>query len=105
VYSPPPNIPVSVSVGNTATIGTVNLYTSSTKSQSNGTQVSSYVVLAETSNTAIINLISKIYNAAGLLTSTEQSRYRIDASGTLVPLTTDIQYAYTSTLHLVLTYF
>ena len=105
VYLTAPTIPVSVSVGGTATIGTVNLYTNSTKSQSNGTQVISYVVLSDTSNTAIINLIAKLYNAVGTLTATEQGRYRIDASGTLVPISTDIQYANGSTLHLVFTYF
>ena len=98
-------MPVTVSVGGTAIIGTENLYTNSSKTQGNGTVLISYVVLADTPSTAIINLIGKVYNPSGILTSTEQNKYRIDASGTLVPISTDIQYANTSTLHIVFTYF
>lgn len=105
VFLTAPILPVTVSVGGTAIIGTQNLYTNSSKTQSNGTLLLSYVVLADTASTAILNLISKSYNASGLLMFTEQSKYRIDASGTLVPISTDIQYANTSTLHIVLTYF
>lgn len=104
VYLTPPTIPTSVSVGATAIIGTENLYTNSTKTTSNGTQVLSYVVQADTSNTAIITLIAKIFNSSGTLTATEQDSYRIDAAGTLTPLTVDIQSANGSTTHLVLTY-
>ena len=42
--------------------------------------------------------------AVGTLTATEQDRYRIDAAGTLTPVSADVQYSYTSTTHLVLTY-
>jgi len=104
VYLTPPSIPTSVAVGATAVIGTENLYTDSTKTTANGTQVLSYVVQADTSNTAIINLIAKIYNQAGMLTATEQDYYRIDTAGTLTPISADVQYSNGSTLHLVLTY-
>lgn len=104
VYLTPPTIPATVSVGGTAAMGTENLYTDSTKTTSNGTQSLSYVVEADTSTTAIVNLIGKIFNAAGTLTATEQDLYRIDANGTLTPISTDIQYANGSTIHLVLTY-
>lgn len=104
VYPTSPTIPTSVTVGGTATIGTENLYTDSTKTTSTGTISSSYVVEADTSTTAIVNLIAKIYNAAGTLTATEQDRYRIDANSTLTPVSIDIQYANTSTNHLVFTF-
>ena len=101
VYLTAPTIPSTVMVGNTGTIGTQTLYTNSTKTVGNGTTVVSYVVEADTANTAIVNLIARIYNAGGTLTATEQDRYRIDAAGTLTPVSADIQYSYTSTTHLV----
>lgn len=104
VYLTAPTIPSTITVGNTGTIGAQTLYTNSTKTVGNGTDVSSYVVEPDTADTAIINLITRIYNAGGTLTSTEQDRYRINASGTLTPVSADIQYSNTSTTHLVLTY-
>ena len=104
VFLTPPSIPSSVFVGATATIGTETFYTDSTKKIGNGTQVLSYVVQADTSTTAVINFISKIFNSSGTLTAIEQDFYRINASGTLAPLTSDIQYSNGSTTHLVLTY-
>jgi len=62
----------------------------------------SYVVEADTATTAIVNLIGKIYTAAGTLSATEQDRYRIAATGALVPVSADILYS-TGT-HLVFTY-
>lgn len=104
VYLTAPFIPSTVSVGNTGTIGTETLYTNSTKAVGDGIDVSSYVVEPDTANTAIINLITRSYNAGGTLTFTEQDRYRIAASGVLTPVSTDIQYSSTSSTHLVLTF-
>lgn len=104
VYLIPPTIPTSVSVGGTGTLGTETLYTSSTKATLNGSATLSYVVEADSATTAIINLISKLTNASGTLTATEQDRYRIDVAGTLTPISIDIQYANGSTTHLVLTF-
>ncbi len=104
VYLTPPSIPTSVVVGATGIIGTENLYTDSTKATANGTEVLSYVVQADTSNTAIINFIAKNYNQAGVLTATEQNLYRIDTTGKLTPISDDVQYSNGSTLHLVITY-
>lgn len=104
VYLTPPTIPTSVTVGATGTYGTQTLYTNSTKTTGNGTAVQSYVIESDTASTAIVNLISKLYNASGTLTATEQDRFRIDAAGTLTPTSIDIQYANGSTTHLVLTF-
>jgi hypothetical protein len=104
VYLPPLVIPTTATVGNTGTLGTETLYTSSTKATPNGSVVQSYVVEADTSTTAIVNLIAKIYNASGTLTATEQDRYRITATGALSPISIDIQYANGSTNHLVFTF-
>lgn len=104
VYLTPIVVPASVTVGGTGTLGTQTLYTNSTKATGNGSVVLSYVVEADTSTTAIVNLIAKIYSAAGTLTATEQDRYRITSTGTLTPTSIDIQYANGSTNHLVFTF-
>ncbi len=104
VYLTPLVIPTTVMVGGTAVLGTETLYTDSTKSTPNGRVDLSYVVEADTATTAIINLISKNYNASGTLTATEQNRYRINATGTLTPTVFDIQYSNGSTTHLIFTF-
>ncbi|OIQ99461.1 hypothetical protein GALL_183980 [mine drainage metagenome] len=104
VFNTTPNIPASVTVGNAGSIGTRTLYTSSTKATVNGKEVVSYVVEADTANSAIIDLITKSYNPAGALTATTQDRYRITASGAITRLSEDNQQSNGSTLHLVLTF-
>jgi hypothetical protein len=103
VFVTPPNIPVSVKVGDAGTIGTRNNYTDSTKIGIDGQDVFSYVVEPDTANTAIVNLIDKSYNSSAVLTSTEQDRYRIAADGTLTPVLDDLQFANGSTTHFVFT--
>lgn len=102
VWVSPPSLPVAARVGDVAVAGTVNKYTNSTKSTSAGTEENSYVIEADTATTAIANLISKNYNAAHTLTSTEQDRYRVAADGSLTLISIDIQYANGSTTHLVM---
>ncbi len=104
VYATPLSIPVTVKVGDTAAVGTETKYTNSTKTTPNGTSVMSYIIEADTANTAIVNLISRNYNATSILTSTEQDRYRITSGGTLTPTSMDLQYANGSTTHLIFTF-
>lgn len=104
LFLTPPSIPASVNVGGAGIIGTRTLYTSSTKAILSGTSLYSYAIEADTASTAIINLISKHYNASGILTSTSQNRYRISSTGVLTRLSQDVQYANGSTLHIVLTF-
>lgn len=101
VFLVPPTIPNSVKVGDVAIIGTETLYTNSTKTVGNGRQDLSIVVEPDTADTAIVNLISKGYNASSQLLFTEQDRYRISSTGALTLVSVDIQYSTTSTLHLV----
>lgn len=101
VFLTPPSLPTSVLVGSTGVVGTITRYTNSTKSTAAGRGDYSYVVEADTASTAIINLIDKEYNASSTLTGTQQSRYRIAATGALVPVSIDVQYANGSTTHLV----
>lgn len=97
------DLPTSVKVGDTAQFATVDVYSSSTKQVRNGTRVLSYTVEADSSSTAIVNLIAKGYNAYNQLLYTQQSRYRINSSGQLSIVSRDIQYSTTSTSHMVLT--
>ncbi len=104
VYLTPPVIPATVKVGDTGTIGTRTKYKNNTKTTPDGTSVTTYVVESDTANTAIMNLISKGYNATGTLTYTEQDRYRITSTNTLTPISMDVQYANGSTTHLIYTF-
>ncbi len=99
----PPPFPTSIMVGDTAIYGTLILYTDSSKAVTTGTRLLSYVVEADTVDTAIINLISKRYDNAAQLLGTQQTRYRIATNGALTIVSIDIQFSTTSSTHLVLT--
>jgi hypothetical protein len=103
VYSTSNDLPTSVKVGDTAQFASVDVYSSSTKQVRNGTRVLSYTVEADSSSTAIVNLIAKGYNASNQLLYTQQSRYRINTSGQLTAVSKDIQYSTTSTSRMVWT--
>jgi hypothetical protein len=96
-----PNIPSTARVNDVIVVGTKNYFTNTSGSVNDGRSDMTVVVEADTSTTAIVNQIVKSYNAAGQLTSTTQGRSRIDANGTLTRVSIDIQYATTSTVHLV----
>lgn len=95
----------SVKVGDTATVATFTRYADSTKAVVTGQRVLSYVVEADSANTAIVNLISKTYDTAtpAQLLVTQQSRYRIAADGSLSIITIDNQFSTTNTDHYVYT--
>lgn len=101
VYLTTPTIPTSARVGDVSIIGTLTFYTSSTKATSDGRTDSTLVMEADTATTAIGNITSKTYNAAGTLTSTEQNRYRVTADGGLTPISLDVQYANGSTVRII----
>ena len=78
-----PSIPSTVKVGDSATIGTFNCYTDSSKTTVLGTGQLSYVIEADTEHTAITNLIEKDFDNAHALQLTDQRRSRIDTFGNL----------------------
>jgi hypothetical protein len=63
----------------------------------------SYLVEADSSTTAIVNVISKSYDMSDQLLLNQQVRYRIDSAGALELVSIDAQYSTTSTIHLVYT--
>lgn len=101
VFLVAPSLPTSVKVGDAGVIGTQTYYTSNTKATGDGREDNSYVIEADTATTAIFNLISKYYNAAGTLTLTEQDRYRISADNKLTFVSFNLQFANGSTNNLV----
>lgn len=104
VFLTPPIIPTSVTVGGTGVVGTLTLYTDSTKATVSGREDISYVIEPDTSTTAIENKIIKTYNAAGTLIQTLQGRARIAMVGAATPISADIQAANGSTTHQVWTF-
>ena len=102
VFSLPLSIPVSVKVGDAGTIGTKNYYSDSTKIFPTGHDEDSYVILPDTAETAIINMISKSYDNSNVLTSTGYDKYRIKADGSLSLISSEVQFTNGSTTHLML---
>jgi hypothetical protein len=101
LWQPAPNIPTTVRVGDVVIVGTEKYFTNTSATVSDGRSENTLMVEADTSTTAILNKIVKIYNAAGQLTSTTQERSRIDTTGAITRISTDIQYSNISTLRLV----
>lgn len=102
VYRSAPTIPVTVTVGMSGVIGTVDIFTDSTKVVSAGHADRSYIIEADTATTAIANAITRTYNAANTLLSTSQVRYRIDALGSFTAVSEDVQTAsQQSSIHVV----
>ncbi len=101
VFTPPPNVPDSVTVGSTGSIGTESVYTDSTKTIPAGRNEFTYVVEPDTESTAIVNVIEKVYDTSNALLYTEQQRSRITAGGTLTLVSIDSQFSTTSTSHFI----
>lgn len=101
VFLTPPSYPASVTVGSHGDIGTISRYSDATKNTLRGRGDFTYVVDADTANTAIVNIVDKDYDAAGLLIAIRQSRYRIAASGPLVPVSSEVLFTGVSGTHLV----
>jgi hypothetical protein len=99
----PPALPSSVKVGDTAAYATQNVFTDSTMATATGQRFISYVIEADSSSTAIVNLITKSYSRVGQLLYTQQSRYRIAEDGFLTIVSIEIQYSTYSLTRLLYT--
>ena len=90
----PFSIPNTVTVGSTGYVGRFTTYPNSSSTTSNGYQDISYVVGADTATTAIVTVVTStyvLYISSYQLASTEQDKYRIDASGNLTLISIDNQ--------------
>lgn len=101
IYSLSNSLPATVKLGDTGKIGTKTKYTDSSKSTLVETSEDWYAIEPDTNSTVIFNIISKTYNPAGVLTSTEQNRYRMSASSGLSLISMDLQFSNGSTTHLI----
>lgn len=100
----PTPFPTSVKVNDTAAFSIETIYTDSTKQIARGTRKLGYVIEADgaSTNTAIVNLITRDFNTASQLLFTQQSRFRIAAGGPLTAVSIDVQSS-TNANHLVYT--
>jgi hypothetical protein len=74
-------IPTAVQVGDTAQVGTMVCYADINKATTLGTVRLSYIVEADTTSTAVLNLISKEYDNSNTLLLTDEARWRLDTLG------------------------
>lgn len=100
VFAAPVMVPATVMVGDSGSLGVMQLYRDSTKTTLNGWEVMTYVVEANDADSAVLDLITKSYDANNVLMLTSHDRYRIVASGAMIPLSSAIT---TSTINLLLT--
>ncbi len=97
-------LPSSVKVGDSGTVGTLNIYGTIDFKKDNISQGKidvTYQVEPDTGSTALINIISKSYSATGTLLFTDQTRYRIDSSNTLTLHSIDQQESGASGIKIV----
>jgi len=78
-------MPTVVHVGDTGTIGSINLYTDSTKTIGLGHQSIGYAIVADTATTALVNLLYMQYDSNNALVATEVDTFRMDANGNWTP--------------------
>jgi hypothetical protein len=101
--APPSAFPTSVKVGDTGDVVTLTTYADSTKAVITGKRVVSYTIENDTATTAIANITTKAYDTGDHLLSTQQSRYHMAQDGSLTLASIDIQFSFTSTIHLIYT--
>lgn len=99
----PPTLPTDGKVNDTGDLATFNIYTKSDKATLIGKRVISYAIEADTTQTAVLNVINKAYDTNNQLLSTQQSRYVMSSDNKLTYLSIDVQYSTTSTDHIVYT--
>lgn len=102
VWTTAPTLPIAAKVGDALIVGTASRYSNSTKATRIGKQEATLLMEADTSTTAIANIILKFYTMADVLQQTQQQRFRVAADGSLTPISLDVQYANGSTTHLLM---
>ena len=99
---PPPDLPDTVKVGDKAVFATLIKYNDSSMVVKTGRQELSYEIKADTSTTAIANIITRSYDLVNLQV-TETVSYRIAEKGALTLTLFDVQFSNISNTHLVYT--
>ena len=85
VAQSPLSLPSSVSIGGSASLGTLSRYSDSTKSVSLGTIDASYSAKADPANSGavIFSIVHQTYDTAHTLTVTDQTNYVVTAAGAI----------------------
>ena len=97
------DLPASVKVGDSGQFASMTTYSDSSKTATTGKRIVSYSIEADTTTTAVANVITQGYDAGNQLLSTQQSRYRMTTAGALTLLSIDVQFSGNSTIHLIYT--
>jgi hypothetical protein len=84
VYLTAPVTPTTVKIGDSGIIGTINQYTDSTETVSDGLNQVSYTVSADTPTTVIINIINTTTGSTA--NSTEIAKYKLSTTGVITPI-------------------
>ncbi len=99
-------LPSAAKVGDTGSISTLNIYSSNAKTTKIGSRTVTYVLVADTATTVFVDFITTSFNNAATpqTLSTERKRYRMTAGATTLDLVSDdVQFATTSSVHIVYT--
>lgn len=87
VFQTPPVIPASVRVGDSGNIGSIAIYTDSTKTTPIGVLAISYSITADTASSAIVWVYSHRFATGSSIPNFRViERYRMTATGALTPL-------------------
>jgi hypothetical protein len=92
LYAGTPNFPISLTAGQSGSVGTINKYTNSTKTVSAGRNVVTYTSAAETSTSLLLDIVYEVYNASNQLSYTEKNTFRVTTSGIATLLGGEITY-------------
>jgi hypothetical protein len=91
VYTGTFNLPSASKVGEVGIFTDAQRYTDKTKATPDGTAQISYVVEADTANTALITVATKVLNVSKSVETTQLTKYRINSSNQLSLLSLTIQ--------------
>lgn len=74
-------LPTTVRVGDTITLSNLRTFSNSSKTTQIQTGVQSIVIEADTSLSAILNIVTQVYDSSNRLSQTAQSKYRLNSNG------------------------
>lgn len=78
--------PLTANVGDSGALWTLNAYSNSTKSLSTGKTVFSYVIEADTANTALLKVITNVFDASSTKIGNGVAVFRITPAGEITRL-------------------
>jgi hypothetical protein len=91
VFTIPVSVPESVKIGDKGSLGRKINWVGPTRGLFNGSDQLSFAVESDSSNTAIVKLITDSYDSNDIHISTEVDAYRIDTAGSMSHIFSDLQ--------------